>query len=63
MREAPQEVRIIPSMLTEPCDPLPMMDIRTNADLIRALSDTIQAYDVCRARQLALSHAVSSEED
>lgn len=52
----------IPAALLEPCDNPARMQIETNADLVRMLSNTIQAFETCKARHAALVMAIDKGE-
>lgn len=52
----------IPASMMEPCNAPEKREIKTNADVIKLLSDTIQAYDICSARHDALVHAITEQE-
>ena len=59
---APIDLPQYPSVLLEPCEDPQRVEIRTNADIVRMLSLTIQAYEACRAKHGALVMAIDKGE-
>lgn len=58
---SPIDLPQIPTALLEPCEDPDRVELRTNADIVRMLSNTIKAYETCKARHRALVLATQGE--
>ena len=51
----------IPSILLTPCEDAASIDIEKNADILRAFSNVLLAFDMCKSKHSALAELVKEE--
>ena len=50
-----------PEVLMQPCTRPALVELKTNADLVRMLSLYVEAFDICAAKHDALVAAIQEE--